>query len=62
MFDRKRYRENDVRRNKKFDNVSVRYQKDQVFKEKCKKVSNKVSKMRYVNNIIYKEKIIVRSK
>lgn len=45
MFDRKRYRENDVRRNKKFDNVSVRYQKDQVFKEKCKKVSNKVSKM-----------------
>lgn len=62
MYDRNRYRENNARRNKQLDDASVRYQKDQAFKEKCKKVSNKASKMRYANNITYKEKTIARSK
>lgn len=62
MHDRKRYRENNARRNKKLHDSSVRYQKDEAFKEKCKKVSNKASKMRYANNITYKEKTIARSK
>lgn len=62
MYDRNRYRENNARRNTQLDDASVRYQKDQAFKEKCKKVSNKASKMRYANNITYKEKTIARSK
>lgn len=57
-LDRKRYRGNDARRNKKLFDARIRYQKDKAFRQNCKKAS----KMRYANNFSYKVKTIARSK